>query len=211
MVEESQTLLIVRVYEPGLSLGQLGTLLISLQSAIRGTGTVLDRPPPNLSVRPGEIRPGSLIIPVEVLQWSPELALEVGRLVVQNAASLAVNVAEGLIGAMIWEHLRSRGNQSVTQESVTERASLLDASVTPPSAMDAYEVDLDRARRRDADRRAVSRRLADDLGVNPVIVDAAVQSIEATARTVALISRSGGGSIDSPPSSSHADITKSGG
>src|SRR5882762_9082608 len=82
---------------------------------------------------------------------------------------------------MIWEHLRSRGSQSITQETVTERASPLDASVTPPSAMDAYELDLDRARRRDADRRAVARRVADDLSVNAMIVDAAVQSIEATA------------------------------
>ncbi|HXG41348.1 MAG TPA: hypothetical protein VNL95_01325 [Dehalococcoidia bacterium] len=76
--KERQDLLLVKLHENKLSLGEMGELFRNLQVAVRGAATVLDKPPPNKSVVAGNFREGSLEFAIQVIGWSPDLVVAVG-------------------------------------------------------------------------------------------------------------------------------------
>jgi len=141
------------------------------------------------------------LIPIEVLQWVPALVTEVGQLVVANVQSLVVGTISGLIGNVIWARLRKASTPSPSEELVRQRTAVLDADVPH---LDTYAVEDMQSQARERDRKHELATIAAELGVDASVVEAAVTSVEATARTVSLISISGGGSISAPRSSASA-------
>jgi len=207
--QQREPILRVRL-EGDLSLGQLGGLFRDLQTAVRASATVLDKPPPYRSVRLSEIRPGSLVIVAEVLGWDLHLVLDTGRAIVAVATNLAPGIASGVLGNVIWELLkrgRERKHQEVPTGQLDEIANRLNR-LEEVVAQGVATFD-DRPTNQPAGRRA-RRRLVEDiagsLNANPDEVEAAVASVEAIARSARTIAISGGGGIAAPRADVRATI-----
>lgn len=185
---ESIKILVVRLERPDLSLGQLGLLLQDLQVAVRSTATAIDRPPPVSSVRASDFKQKSLEFVIEVLGWTPAIAEDTAVAIVHVVRSLAEAVGIAVAFERIWAFVRRRHG-------------------TPdePGEISRHLEGIEEVRDR-RERAVLIRRVSSEYRADARRVEAGVSAVEAAARSIEAVQRSGGGYIVAPEPDARVEI-----
>ena len=173
----------VILYEANLSLGQLGSLLQSVQTTVRGTATAINRSPPYGSIRASALRVGSLEFLVEVVGWGANLAQPVAIQVL----SAFDHLSDGVVVVEVVRRLLSKVRSDKRRK--------------PPAGPQLviareFGVDVFGFRPRNAEELIVE--LSRELQADPNRVRAAVSAVEAARRSSRIITQSGGGMVSDP-------------
>ena len=191
---ESQELLRVRLERATLSLGGLGLLLQDLQAGLRATATVIDKRPPERSLRVSRIDQGSLEILVEAIRWTAQVADLAGRAFAEVANAVRQNADLSVQVAIVLYLLQSRGQRAHEEEEGTRHEELA-----------GHLKELDKRPQRLVQRRVVQE-VAQRLNMTPQQVEAVTVGQERIERSVDRIGRAGGGTIEAPITDQKATI-----